>query len=154
MTEQSQRIEALFTRAGIAWALRGEHDDADATYLERITDLQTEYSRRFGRDVEMLAEMERDTGLSPLVQSLAMPLTTEMRTMVYCVLRGGHIESLTYRFETESRSELDVVVKFADGESHAFASSEHWDALVLHQLGIAKVGDSPIIDGYHGFRTS
>ncbi|HBQ18558.1 MAG TPA: hypothetical protein DEF51_48015 [Myxococcales bacterium] len=98
--------------------------------------------------------MEGDRELDPLIQTFAIPLTANMRMMVYCILKGGRITKLSYEYEAERSSRLRVEVAFADGTHPVFESDEHWDALVLHQLGIAKVGGRPLIDSYLSFRPS
>ncbi len=154
----ANRMQGLLERAGVPWAAsegtEEEQGSRLASHLEAVAAFEGEYLNVFGRSIDLLTDMEGDRELDPLIQTFAIPLTANMRMMVYCILKGGRITKLSYEYEAERSSRLRVEVAFADGTHPVFESDEHWDALVLHQLGIAKVGGRPLIDSYLSFRPS
>lgn len=124
-----ERIVELFRAADV-----GFHFDREtavrASHVEReFASLSAELTRRLGHPVDAPEEaMANAAKFAPLVQTFAMPMTTAIRAMVYCVLSGARITRLQYAYEIEKKSRLEVTVEFAPGAEQDFASEELWDA--------------------------
>ena len=75
-----------------------------------------------------------------------------MRTMIYCVLAGASIERVRFEYKSQQKSALEITVEFPTGLGATFTSNDIYDAEVLRHIGLMKLGEAPVIDGYYPFR--
>lgn len=153
--QRISQLTALLQGAGAGWILDEEPEARAQQILNEIDAVEQCYHRTFGRTLdpplwEQLCTEAR--GLKPLIQSFASPMTTPIRTMIYCVLDGASIKSLRYVYDAEQKSELAVEIEYPSGERATFTSDDLWDAEVLRHLGLMKASGRPVVDGYYAFR--
>lgn len=154
--EDMNRMVHTFEAAGVGHLFREEREARVARALQDIEAVQAHYERKLSRRMQpsLLEQLEADpSAFKPLIQSFASPMTLEMRTMIYCVLKGAAVEHVSYDYAAQSRSLLRVELELpSSGERVSFASDEVWDYEVLRHFGTAKKGGRPLIDGYWAFR--
>lgn len=155
-------LRKLFTDCDVGWVFEGESEEDASERARQISAemdaLAQHYVDALGRplpapiDQLILSDVAR---FKPLVQSFAPPLTPEMRTLIFCLLDGAHIEAIRFDYELKQRARLEVEVGYDNSGGRAcFRSDEVWDVEVLRHFGVFKVRGKPVIDGYYAFRTS
>lgn len=149
----TQQLIKLFQDAEVGWVFEQDPEGTAARVLSEIRDTEDvlRASRMEPVQPSLLDEMFRE-GFRPLVQAFASPMSARIRAMVYCILTGGEVVSLEYRFQRRKRSSLKVEVEMPSGELITFRSRQFWDFEVLRHLGMMKADGQPVIDGYYPFR--
>lgn len=154
--EEMNRVVSTFETAGVGQLFSEEREARVARALQDIAAVQAHYERKLSRPMQpsLLEQLEAEpSAFKPLIQAFASPMTLEMRTMIYCVLKGAAVEHVSYDYAAQSRSLLRVELELpSSGERVSFQSDEVWDYEVLRHFGTAKQGGRPLIDGYWAFR--
>jgi hypothetical protein len=146
---------ALFTGAGVGELFGANREERASQVVSEVQAASKELERRFGRELEppLLQQMAADpTGLKPLIQAFAVPMTAATRAMVYCILTGASVRRLSYEYEYKRSSRLVITLEFDSGETSTFESDNLWDAEVLRHFGFMKPGGEPVVDGYYALR--
>lgn len=154
-TKDIDAISDLFARSGVGWLFDTDREQRVAQVVKETHEVAEELERRFGRapNPPLLSQMAAEpVALKPLIQAFAVPMTTAMRAMVYCILTGASVRHISYEYEYRRRSRLVVIVEFDSGEASTFESDDLWDAEVLRHFGFMKLGGEPVVDGYYAFR--
>jgi hypothetical protein len=159
-----ETLRNLFTECDVGWVFEEEGDEDASKRAQQISAemyaLAQHYANTLGErrplpepiDRLILSDVAR---FKPLVQSFAPPLTTEIRTLIFCLLDGAHIEAIRFEYDFKQRAHLEVEVGYDNfGGRACFRSDEVWDVEVLRHFGVFKVRGKPVIDGYYAFRTS
>jgi hypothetical protein len=113
------------------------------------------FHETFGRPLDPpLADaiLQDVTRFKPLVQTFASPMTTPIRTMVYCVLDSAQVKAIRFEYRFKALAHIEIDVEYDSGEEATFKSDNLWDAEVLRHFGLMKMGKAPVIDGYYAFR--
>ncbi len=154
--EEMNRLVQTFEAAGVGWLFKDAREERIARLAQDIEAVQGHYEQKLSRQMQpsLLEQLEADTSaFKPLIQAFASPMTLEMRTMIYCVLKGAAVEHVSYDYSAQSRSSLRIELELpSSGERVSFQSDEVWDYEVLRHFGTAKKGGRPLIDGYWAFR--
>lgn len=90
------------------------------------------------------------------LQALASGLPTEILVMVWLLLhREAHILELELSYRYEQQFAIRVVLGWPDLHEALrmeFSSDDVFDAATLRHMGIMKVDDRPILDGFYATR--
>jgi hypothetical protein len=150
------QLVRTFEAAGAGRLFNEDREAALARAVQDIKDVQVLYEQKLSCRMQpsLLEQLKAaPSAFKPLLQSFASPMTPEMRTMIYCVLKGAFVEHVSYDYTARSASRLEVSLKLPSSEERvSFHSEEIWDYEVLRHFGTAKKGDRPLIDGYLAFR--
>jgi hypothetical protein len=85
-----------------------------------------------------------------MLQAVAFLCTPEMLAMMWMVLLGSRIETLSYTYEQRRVSKLTVKIVLPDRVTQEhFESEEHWDTAILRFVGISKADNAPVIESFH-----
>jgi hypothetical protein len=85
-----------------------------------------------------------------MLQAVAFLCTPDMLAMMWMVLLGSRIETLTYTYEQRRASRLTVEIVLPDRVTHQrFESEDHWDTAILRFAGISKVDEAPLIGSFY-----
>jgi hypothetical protein len=153
-TSDTQVLETLLERGGVGWLLHEDRDTRLQQIAKELEATSAELTRRLApQNVDLLQEMSAaPADLKPLTQLFASPVSTEMRAMVYCVLRGMEIKEIDFAYRHKTSVSLRVVLENnVTGQELKFASNVVWDAEVLRHLGIMTMGKKPILHGFYAF---
>lgn len=153
-------LRNVFAECDVGWVFEGESDEDASKRAQQILNemraLSQHYATKFGRPLPEPIErliLSDVAHFKPLVQSFASPLTTEMRTMIFCLLDGAHIKAVRFEYERKQHTRLEVDVGSDNtGVRVCFQSDDLWDAEVLRHFGLFKMSGKPVIDGYYAFR--
>jgi hypothetical protein len=151
-TADMDGLANLLEQSGLGWLLAEDRDARLEQIGREVSETSAEITKRLGNPpVRLLDEMQQDTAaLKPLIQLFGSPTSTSTKAMVYCVLRGMEIQSLSFTYESKRQVSLEVVL--ADGvtgQKHEFSSNVVWDAEVLRHLGIMTMGEKPLLYGFY-----
>ncbi len=155
-------LRDLFAQCDVGWVFEGEGDESASERARQIVGqmsaLTQKYEEKVGSDLPETVErriLSDVVRFKPLVQSFASPdMTSEMRTMIFCLLNGGQVRAIKFEYKLKQRAHLEVEIVTGAGKAIHFESDELWDAEVLRHFGLAKLSGSPFIDGYYAFRKS
>lgn len=150
-----RQLREVFDLCDVGWVFSAEPSTQAERVFREMQEVDKALRERVPhRRLAPLADaiLEDVTRLKPLVQTFASPMTTPIRAMVYCVLDGAQVLSITFDYEFKSRSRLKVEVEYETGERAGFESDDLWDAEALRHFGLMKLGDAPVVDGYYAFR--
>ena len=151
-TVSGQQLQEVFRQAGVGWYLKQASAPSVADVQRMAADVSRVLKSRGLSTADVFQEMVSDPdGLAAFVQTFAMPMSSEIRAMVWCIVRGASVVSLRYEYEARSRSELVVTIHVDPQKDVEFRSTDLWDAMILRHLGFAKIGQKPLIDGYFAF---
>lgn len=147
------RVQELFDASGIP-PVTGDEDAGGlfARTLDELARIEAEYGNRFGHPpCPSLAEQidADEQRFRVLFQALASPMTTAIRTMVFCLLDGASLGPVRFEYVPHQRSHLEASVEYTDGRSSMFASDDLFDAEVLRHFGMFKLDKRPVLDGYY-----
>jgi hypothetical protein len=150
-----QQLDRVLELSDVGWVLAEDRVERAQQILLEMRQVDLYFNETFGRPLEppvanaILADVAR---LKPLVQTFASPMTTPIRTMVYCVLDGAQIKAIRFDYRFKARAHLEVDVEYESGENTTFTSDNVWDVEALRHFGLMKMGQAPVIDGYYAFR--
>jgi hypothetical protein len=154
--EEMDRLVQACEAAGVGWLFKDDREGRIAQLVQDIEAVQRHHEQKLSLRMQpsLLEQLEADApSFKPLIQAFASPMTPEMRTMIYCVLKGAAVERVSYDYTAQSRSLLQVELELpSSGQRVSFQSDEVWDYEVLRHFGTAKKGGRPLIDGYWAFR--
>lgn len=84
------------------------------------------------------------------VQALGSSSNPEMLVMVWRVLYGDSIRSLSLNYHYNQKFTLHVELEDSfSGETNAYDSDDIDDAALVRHLGILKLGESPVFEGFY-----
>jgi hypothetical protein len=150
-----RQLRLIFEDSEVGWVFGEDATERAQQFLREMHDVDRYYNATFHRPLDPpLAEaiLHDAARFKPLVQTFASPMTTPMRTMVYCVLDGAQVKAIQFEYRFKARARLEVAVEYDSGDKATFASDNLWDVEVLRHFGLMKMGDAPVIDGYYAFR--
>jgi hypothetical protein len=148
------KLADLLQTCGVGWLLTESRDERLRQIRSEIDALSAELKSRLApMSVDAFQEMlNEQASLKPLVQMFASPTTTEMRAMVYCVLRGMDIAEVEFAYKLKSSVRLSIVLDDpTTGQDLRFESTLIWDAEVLRHMGIMTLGKKPVLHGFYAF---
>lgn len=155
-------LEQLLRACGLAWMIDSHAPPEEAIpYLLRLLDAASHESRkRFGSDgprfsEEVLAaEYERNPHkVQAFLQRLASVKSPQILVMIWRILQGMQIESINLQYRREESFCLRVVLSSPyEAKTENYESEDISDAAVLRHLGISKVNDQPVFDGFYPLR--
>jgi hypothetical protein len=151
----TETLAGLLEQSGVGWLLAESRDIRLEQIGREIDETAQEIARRLPLPgLDLLAEIRADPrGLEPLIQLFASPTSTEMRAMVYCVLRGMEISAIEFAYQIKSTVSLRVELEHnVTGEKLTFCSAVVWDAEILRHIGIMTIGKQPLLHGFYAFR--
>jgi hypothetical protein len=151
---RKDQLARLLQSARVGWVLDGEDREARlGGILQEVDELAGRLSRTNLGQGDLMEEMARDVSvLAPLVQSFSSPMSTEIRTAIYLLLRGAELSALTYEYDRLARSRLYMRIATMDRRALEFESTELWDAEFLRHIGLMKMSGRPLVDGYYALR--
>lgn len=155
MPTPTDEVAQLLEGAGVGWYLGSDREQRLAQVLDALRAVEACYARKLSQPVArpLLEQLRKEpASFKPFIQTFAAGMTSEMRTMVYCILSGASVERVRFDYEAERQATLSVELELPTGERPTFESSEIWDLEVLRHFGTAKKGGRPLIDGYFAFR--
>jgi hypothetical protein len=155
MNVDNDKLRLVFDLSDVGWMFDQDAATRVQQVVSEMADLDTFFEATFHRPLKPTvaqAIFSDVTRFKPLVQTFAAPMTTPMRTMVFCVLDGAQIKGIRFEYRFKAKAVLDVEVQFDSGEAATFSSDDLWDAEVLRHFGLMKLSGKPVVDGYFAFR--
>jgi hypothetical protein len=153
--EELRQLRTLFETVDLGWVFVEFRDERAEQIIKEMREVEACFTEKFQIPLKPpLFEQLRanTTALLPLIQSFVSPMTTPIRTMIFCVLNGASIERLHFDYESKRLSVLEVMIEFPTGLAATFSSDDIYDAEALRHVGLMKLGNAPMIVGYYPFR--
>jgi hypothetical protein len=100
----------------------------------------------------LVAEYERNPHkVGAFLQVIGSVATPDILVMVWRILQGMNITELRINYLTEHTFEMAVRLSSADagGEDEVYQSQDIDDAVILRHLGVMKMNEMPIFDGFY-----
>ena len=156
-------LESLLRKCGLGWKIDGHAPPEDAIpHIVRLLDAATdEAHQRFGSaapeftEEAISAEYERNPHkVEAFLQVLGSVKSPSILVLIWRILQGMEIDTLDVQYQKQESFRLRVVLRSPyDAESpETYESQDISDAVFLRHLGIAKVNDRPVFDGYYALR--
>jgi hypothetical protein len=130
------RIRKALEQAGLDWLFAAPDADERASALaNEFTEAEDFYNGRYRQNLQLLDKVETEPELyKPFLQSIGLPLSKEIRTVILRLLEGREIRELEFQYRKNGDSAL--LIKLDDEYPDIpIRASSPWDALLLPQLG-------------------
>jgi hypothetical protein len=159
---ERQKLRQILLGLNMGPFISSEHGlDAVTTRLDEVFDAYRRHALRlksggFPDSLDLttfLREYEDNPHrVKVVLQAVASMCTPDMLAMMWMVLLGANIKTLSYTYARYHESKLNVEIVLPDGTTHLrFESEDHWDTAILRFAGISKVNDTPVIESFHPF---
>ncbi len=160
MTVLTHRLEKLLENAGLEWGLRifSPREEAAAFYLARLDRLQKFMSSRgLGENASSIATIELLSTHSPfradaILEALISIRSPEIVCAAWRIIQGMTVQSLSVEYVHCDRFKLTIILKSADDEVEIYSSNDIDDLPFVRHLSKCKLGESPLLDGFHALR--
>ena len=129
-------------------AVRRRLDAAYAAHADRYPDLLP--GEAAFDDATLLAEASDNPHKARAIFQALGASSPDIVALVWRVLDGDAIAAIDLHYRQEDAFTLDVeLVGTLTGRATRFRSTEIEDATLLRHLGIMRMGDKPLFDGYY-----
>ncbi len=152
-------FEQNIRRAGEEWMIDWytPHDQAVSHLLQTMAEAAQWSRDNFGNDGPRLTPETIGTEFSQnphkvkaFLQILSSARTPQILVMVWQILQGWSIEFIRFEYQAEEKFILDVhLVAPLGTEKKMYRSIDIDDAVILRHLGIMKINDKGIFDGFY-----
>jgi hypothetical protein len=155
--DELDTLKTLIRGAGVEWVLESDPGKILEMLRQELKDVEAEYARRYDKHVDTLriAADEPEKHLA-FIQSLAVPLSTDIRTMVLRLVQGASIQKLGFNYEQKLHVKLSLTLQkdeiTKEPSSDQYESTRLWDVDVLRHIGHLEISGRPVLEGYYAFR--
>lgn len=158
--EQLKKAIEIFDECGLGWWTRaGAGAEHFRSHLSNVLEaFATSYSARSGTPIDSFTVFkiypEKKNQVKAFLQAVASTSSGEMLSMVWRIIQGMEIQSLEMRYKAQQQFFLEVVLTSSHlgGKTETYTSTNIDDAALVRHLGIMKMGDKPIFDGFYALR--
>lgn len=155
----SEHWQQLLKDAGVGWVL-DSHGKDPALLGDRLNaelqEVRAVLADKLGDGAPNAEELivSRPEDFRAVIQTFASPMTAEIRAAaVLATVDGTSIVGLQLDYRFRNRFHMRVLLETRDGALAEFVSHDIWDAEALRHLGIMKINDQPVFQGYLSFRS-
>jgi len=144
---------------GEAWILDSSGDPHLAIdgVRKRLIDAAAEFAARYGNLEPMLSEgaiideFERNPHrVKAFIQALMSGSSPHMLVLVWRILSGAEIRHVEMRYDAEQSFYLQIQLGGGTNTgADTYLSNDIDDATLLRHLGILKMDDKPVFDGFY-----
>jgi hypothetical protein len=154
---EERRLRTIMYAGSLGWIFERNRDFLFKR-LEGFSRAYTEKTQRVAHGHlpksatvgDLVHEYDRNPHrVDALLQALAFNCSDEILAMIWAVLMGSKIQSLSFEYERRNTSKLAVRISFPDGTDETFVSTELWDAAALRLAGLSKADDKPLIESFY-----
>lgn len=133
--DRTERIQKALEGAGLKWLFTGNNAPDNARGLaEEFDEAENFYNRRYKANLGLLDKVEANPELyKPFLQSIGLPMSRQMRTVILRLLEGKEIRELKFHYRKNGDSTLLVRLN-EDWPGSPIKAPFAMDALVLPQL--------------------
>jgi hypothetical protein len=155
MTNTSDRLEQVIRDSGEGWLIDWyEPKDGAMLFLRQRIARVNALAR--GRTITEINEQtiidlfaQRPDKVQAFLQALGSTQSEDMLVMVWRILEGMAIDEVRMQYIAEESFNLYVRLVTPEARVEEYQSRDINDAAVLRHLGIIKMGEKPIFDGYY-----
>jgi hypothetical protein len=153
-------IVRIFKYLDSPWSIPLEQRDLDAIELklnEEVTNVEAHINDRIDVGtppvkLEGLFKVDPgsyDSNQKAFIQTFALPVTDEIRAMVYFIaIENADIRDLKMNYTFKKAFSLKVNIELSSGKNINFNSNSIWDAEVVRHFGVMMMNNKPIFSGY------
>ncbi len=156
-----QDLEQLIRTCGEDWLIDSFHPREQAVdVLHKALHGATEEAGRRGlalpfQESDLIAQYEQHPfQVDAFLQALGVTRNPVMLVMVWRILQGATISSVTLQYENMQSFHLRVALTspYGEGEPEEYESRSVNDAGLLRHFGIMTVDGQPVFDGFYALR--
>ncbi|HRX87126.1 MAG TPA: hypothetical protein P5572_19035 [Phycisphaerae bacterium] len=160
-SQQPDRFEEIIRNAGESWLIDSfaSRDQALSHLRKRLTEVQACAASRGGsapasridEHVLIATYTTNRERVRAFLQALGTVSTPEMLLMVWRIQEGWAIASASMEYVQEQNFQLCVQLAWPDRNlgPEDYKSNDIDDAALLRHLGILKIDDKPVLDGFY-----
>lgn len=157
-------LETIIRDCGEDWLLdwfSGNKADAIANWRKLLQKAAEHYEQRYAgtnriRSISEAALLEEAKSnkhrATAFLQALGETTSPELLVMVWRILHGDTIKRVELIHQHGQSFEFRTVLETDEGVEQEFVSSNIDDASLLRHLGILKVDNQPVFDGFYPLR--
>ena len=147
-------FEEVIRRSGQGWLIdwHAPKDQAIPNLRRMLSDANESGRLRLGDNAPELTPeaVVREYSLNPhkvhaFLQVVGSVRTPHILLMVWRILQGMNIAEIRMNYESERVYSMSVRL----GQDEVYESNDIDDAVVFRHLGIMKMGDAPLFDGFY-----
>ncbi len=155
---ETKDLEAIIRDLREGWLidLFSPPSEAMSHIRRRLAEANQYAQERYGNTAPELSEpaILEEYGRNPqrvrgILQILGASCTPEILVLVWRLIQGSTIQTIEVHYGRQSTFRMRVVL---DGEDKPYTSEDINDFKVLRHVGIMKVGDAPVFDGFYPLR--
>ena len=152
-------LEEAIRQSGEGWVVDGFGPPSEAMGLIRGTleEVNRAARSRLGRDAPDLSEpaLLAEYARNPLrvrgfFQALGVSRTPEMLLMSWRIIQGMAIKEVELGYRQRESFEIRVILESPDpGGGETYVSTDIDDFRIFRHVGIMKLGEDPVFDGFY-----
>ena len=161
MSDQQDPFEMVIRQSGEGWLIDWYSPKDEAVpKIRRILQRANDWGKaRFGGNAPTLTP-ENIVATYPknphkvraFLQVLGAVASPQILVMVWRIIQGMGVASIEMEYRSEETFKMLVRLKSPYGEMEEYESSDIDDAVILRHVGIMKMGDKGIFDGFYALR--
>lgn len=157
-TTQTDPFEQTIRKSGQGYLIdwHQPQDQALPNLRRIIADTDASGRQRLGEDWEALTPESIAAGfdenpqkVTAFLQVIGTVRTPAILVMVWRILDGANIAQLSVDYQSELHFRMRVTLESSFGGEEIYESNDIDDAVILRHIGVMKMNDRPVFDGFY-----